>query len=214
MGRAARFGLAAVLMLVAAVGCDAQAEDKEAIRASWETIDEANKSSNGEVAAAHFTSGSLARYPRLIKLALDGKKAELDKLDAWDLSEVLRMRTLSTRKDLEGLDGRAYVVYATSKGWYSWGDGPPEECRGIRIAGDSAVVYFYSEGEQTGESGRFEREDGVWKFDEESWRPTFNGYVREAAMEEGVTMPEFLISLIEEQSGVTPPATIWSPMRK
>jgi hypothetical protein len=201
------------LTMVVLLGCDKQAPEKEAIRLSWRRIDQANEGKDGEAAASLFTAASIERYGPLIKLGLDGKKKELEGLDAWDLSEVFLMRMCATRKDLENLSPREYVVYATSQGWYVTGESQTAEPSRIRITGDKATVHFYDGGEPTGETGRFVREDGVWKWDEESWRAGFNSYVRLSAAEEGVTIPEFLIADIEGRTGRTAPRNIWDPMK-
>ncbi len=205
--------VASAVFLVPVTGCDKEAPEKEAIRLSWKRIDQANESKDGEGAASLFTASSIERYGPLIKLGLDGKKKDLEGLDPWDLSEVFLMRVCATRKDIEKLSPRDYVVYATSQGWYATGESQTAEPGKIRITGDKATVHFYDEGKPTGETGRFFREDGVWKFDEESWRPEFNSFVRVSAREEGVDVPEFLVSMIEDRTGKTAPKNIWDPMK-
>jgi hypothetical protein len=201
------------LTVVALVGCDKEAPEKDAIRLSWKRIDQANESKDGETAASLFTASSIERYRPLIKLGLDGKKKDLEGLDAWDLSEVFLMRICATRKELEALDPRAYVVHATSQGWYVTGESQTAEPGKIRITGEKATVHFYDGSKPTGDTGTFLKEGGVWKWDEESWRAGFNTYARLSAAEVGVTVPEFLIADIEDRTGKTAPKNIWDPMK-
>lgn len=201
------------LVLLAQSGCDKDAADKQAIRATYQRIHEANQGWDGETAPSLFSASSIARYERLLNQGLDGRKAELERLDPWDLSEVFLMRIRATRKELEGLSARGYVVFATSKGWYRQSEAFIDEPRRIRINGDRATVHFYFEGEPTGDKGAFVREDGVWKWDEESWRVGFNAYARAEAEGMGVPVHEYLVSTIEEESGKKAPANIWLPMK-
>lgn len=195
--------------------CDKDAPDKEEIQAVVDRIDEANENSNGEAAASLFTAESIARYGPVIKLGLDGKRKEIEALDAWDMFEVFLMRTHARRKDIQGLDPRSYVVYATSKGWYSGGDTTRSELRRIRImrSGEEAIADVYFDGEDAHTKLRFLREDGVWKLDENSWRAPFNRSIREMASDYEVTIPEAVMQLVEEQTGKKPPPTVWNPMR-
>jgi len=205
-----------VLGLIFLSACEKDGPDQEEIRGLVDRIDDANQNRNGEAAAASFTASSIARYPRLIKLALDGQRRQIEALDAWDMSEVLLMRTMARRKDIKDLDGRAYVVFATGRGWYRQDDPPTVELRSIRIlrGGNEALARaIYNGDTDTAETLRFAREDGVWKLDEESWRPSFNQYIRERAADDGISIVEAILQEIEEQTGTTPPATIWNPMR-
>jgi hypothetical protein len=203
----------ALVFGVAAGGCDEHAEDKEEIRANWAQMIAARDNSQGETAVSLVTAQSIATYERLLRLALDGQKKELEQLDALDLCEVLLIRIGGKRKDLEGLTPRQYFVYATNQGWYKSTEPVTIEPGKIRINGDRAFVHFYDGDEKTGETGVFLREDGVWKWDEESWRPGFNTWVRTMAEEEGVTIPEYLISMIEADHGKTAPKNVWMPMK-
>ena len=201
--------------LACLAGCDAHAADKEEMQSVVDRLDEANESGNGQAAAALVTAESIARYGPVLKLGLDGKRKEIEALDAWDMTEVFLMRTLSKRKDLKDLDARGYVVYATSKKWYATGDSTPTELRRIRLlrSGDEATARVYYDGEYSGAILRFLREDGVWKLDENSWRGTFNRYIAEMASESEVSIPEAIMQMIEEERGTKPPPTVWNPMR-
>ncbi len=203
----------AVAFAAAAASCDEYAEDKEEIRENWAKMIAARDAKQGEVAVSLITAESIAAYERLLKLALDGKKQEIEQLDAADLWEVLVIRICGKRKDLEKLTPREYFVHATNQGWYVSTEPVTIEPGKIRINGDRAFVHFYDGDEKTGETGVFLREDGVWKWEEESWRAGVNAYARAMADEEGVTVAEFLVSEIEADLGKTAPRNVWMPMK-
>lgn len=205
--------VAALLALLLALlsGCDAHAEDKAAIRLTMRQIEDANLASDGQMAASLFTAKSIERYPRLIQLAIHGTRSQLEALDAWDLDEVLRIRLLGNRKDYENLGAREYVAYATSKGWYVLPDYEYVELDRIAVNGDTGSAREVYTGEATGFRLRFERENGVWKFDEESWRQGYNDTIAELADDEGLTIAEYLLAELEASTGKTAPPDIWGP---
>ncbi|MFM9996540.1 MAG: hypothetical protein ACKVU4_12165 [Phycisphaerales bacterium] len=209
--------LVAACVFAVLPACEQEPPEADELRALVARIDAANQNADGATATASFTEGSIARYARRMELALNGKRKDVEALDAWDMSEVLRMRVRARRNDIEGLDPRAYVAFATSQGWYVQDESLQTELRSIRVSGDTAYATArYTDeygGEYESEMLTFRREDGVWKLDEDSWRGTFNRLTAERAADEGVSIAEALLMMIEEETGKPNPITVWSPMR-
>ncbi len=203
-----------VPVLALALGaCEKPNPETQAIRAVFASMVQANLNSDGETAAAVITASSSERYPPLVRLAINADRAELERLDAWDLSEVLLMRLLGTRGELEGLDGRGYVAFAAGRGWYAIDPGVEQTVDRVRVSGDTATARLLIDGEPTESFFTFRREDGVWKFDEESWRADYNAYIAEGADEAGVSIPEYIVQTLEEDHGREAPPSIWVPMK-
>ena len=146
-------GLLAALFLFA-FGCEPGGPDVEAIKLVWDQYDVANNTRDGELAASIFTDGTHAYYGRLLLQALDAPREQVLRLPLFDRSEILTMRHRATRAELEKLDGRAYVVFATRKGWYVSDPEDTEEVtlRRIRVTNDIASAQIVLGGTPTGNS--------------------------------------------------------------
>lgn len=209
----------AVASLVASLGgCkEEEAPESDEIRALMARYVGAANNRDGETAAASITAGSIAQYGKLIELGLNGKRKDVEALDAMDLYEVLLMRVCARRRDIEGLDARAYVVYSTSQGWYVDDESLTIEIESIKVYGDNAYAKaYFSDGFDKSLVGiplTFKREDGFWKIDENSWRGVFKQVAAERAQLDGVSLAQAVLSLVEEDTGKTAPITVWSPMR-
>lgn len=210
--------MAACLLALALAGCeDPHAEDKTAIRAAVKQLDDANEACDGEAAVAVMSSAALDQYSQIVQLALNGTEREVRGLKPTDLGQVIALRHRMTRKELEGMDGRAYQAFATSACWYS---GYGEEYAwatsmgAIRVVGDYAYVDIVDDrGRKTGYEGRFEREGGAWKINEFSFHPHTDALLYEDAEFEGMSIEELLIWMEEDDSGEPVGEEIWQPMR-
>ncbi len=208
-------GLLSTLFLFA-LGCEPTGPDVDEIRQVWDNYDKANNTRNGELAASIFTDTTHAYYDRLVKQALDAPREQVLRLPLVDRSEILMMRNRATRVELEKLDGRGYVVFATSKGWYV---SDPEETAtltlsGIRVTNDVASAQLVLDGTRSGNTVRFEKQGGAWKLDETSLFPFYSEVVAVAADDEGLSEDEWLIMAEEIEWGNTITDSIWEPLRK
>ena len=157
-------GLGALLLC----GCDDRAEDKEALRALFANVDTCYNSSDGVGVLALYTQSTFEYYDRLLPIILDGSREAVKELPPGYQYEVVLARLKSTRAQLAGLSGRQYMSMATRSGWYVI---PPEYRTNDTLGDfqflgqDEAWASIYTEGEKTGLSLCFRREDGVWKVD-------------------------------------------------
>ncbi|MFM9996355.1 MAG: hypothetical protein ACKVU4_11205 [Phycisphaerales bacterium] len=140
--------------LAFAPGCDAAvAED---IELTLTDMRSAADRQDGEAFVNLLAPESFDYYERVRKLALDASYARIDALTITEKLDILVMRNRCTRKQLEPLDGRGWVVYAIGEGWY---DGPrfDEESvheRNVTVRGTTAtleVVYKARQAHFTGE---------------------------------------------------------------
>lgn len=178
--------LAAVLFHTGtASGCDENSADAEAIQQVRTQYGEAVNTKNGKMAAELVTAASADRYRALVKVAIGGTRADLERLDAYDLREVLIARFNGDRREIEKLYGRAYIAYSTAKGWYGEYLREPDTLKGFKIKGDYATARI-DEQDSVVTTAAFWREEGKWRLDEESFRAGFNEYVSKAADAERV----------------------------
>src|SRR5262245_29571826 len=114
--------VAAALMACATgllAGCEQHTAEKGEIKRVFAASQDLKEQRDGEGLAEVYTAGSFERYDELIKLALDGDEKSVRALGPMDKIDVLRMRCRATRKELKGQDGRAFVEWACSGGWFA-----------------------------------------------------------------------------------------------
>lgn len=191
-------------------GCEDPGED---IKIVWADLERAWRQCDGPRAASLYSKDSIEWHARLIPIALDGTEAHVRGLGVHERDEVLHMRHLSTRAKLSAMDGRAYVAMQVTENW--WGDyGDSTELFDIKVSGETASARqrdddFVWEGRVY-----FQREDGQWKYD---WVRTSRedaGNVVATARLEGMTVDQYLLAQLAEQSGRPVGPEIWQPMKK
>lgn len=216
--------LVGVLFLGTGAGCEPKSADQKAIKSVWERHADANETSNGKAVVALSSKSTFEYYDRLLKLGLDGKPDQIKKLTPFEKAEIVLMRHRSTRAELRKLDGKGYIEYATSKGWYAFGNDPDDplnhQLGKIKVGGDGASawaeVFFFDDKGKKRKSDyaiKFFKEGGLWKLDETSvhlmWSHEYTRYAKEF----GKSEDEFIVWLEEFWSGQKVPDTIWQPMK-
>ena len=212
----------AALVMLACQGCkDPNAEDKAAIRRLMNEYHAANQERHGKAIVEMMTSETLRHYTELLRLGMDGAEAEIRRLGAFDRHEVFLMRTLATRKDLKGMDGRAYQIWATGQGWYvseedeldSWTDGMSDIK--VDLDGKGAWCYILEDHKRTRFMLRFVKGAERWQFEETSVYEYYDEWTKELAAEVGISQDDLLLDFIEESTGIEiDRKAIWKPMKK
>jgi hypothetical protein len=152
----------------------------------------------------------------VIKVALDGTKEEVQALGPTQRLEVLLIRLMAKRKDVERLDGREYCEFATSRGWYVT---PPLEqtndtLKKITVRGNNASGQLYSDGQKTGLTMRFVKQGGKWRFDEPDAVAQWDRTWQQAASLEGASVTKLILEELEVRTGKEVTDAIWKPMKK
>jgi hypothetical protein len=212
-----RHGLALVsLLFLILTGCDARSDDRKEMRAVFARLNECNRAADGDGIVDVFTKSSFARNEELVKLGLDGTASQVKALPPNDMMEVLRMRLRSTRPELARLDGRGYVRYATSNGWYVR---PPAELSDETLTGFTftkdareARAQVVSDGKKVPTRIHFIVEDNAWRYDEPEAMGEFDRDMHKWARQERMSIEELVLSLLEDELGKEIPSTVWDPM--
>lgn len=205
-------------IVCACSGCDAQAEEKQAIKQVVLDLEAAYAKNRGHDAAELILPSNLEYYGGMLKVALDGKRKDVEARPVYDRFEILFIRQKTTRKSMKGLDGRGYQTFATDQGWWSDAeyDSWTENMSRIKIDqdGTKAWAQIMEERKPTIYKLKFEKIDGKWRLDELSARE-YSGYVLEAAAKEmGMSINDFLVFAVEETLGEELRPDIWDPMPK
>lgn len=192
-------------------GCEQRTEDKRDIKMVMAALDTCNNTSDGKGILEVFNEASIERYGPLVKLALSAKASEIRALGPNEQMEVLRMRCRATKAEVAKMDGRQYVEFATSKGWYV----TPRENRttdtltDFEFKGDEARARLVSDDERTGVKLRFVKENGAWRYDEADAMPQYDRHIRAFVKEQGMTMDEWVEGVLAEELKKDFPKAAW-----
>ncbi|HZW09646.1 MAG TPA: hypothetical protein VFF69_07065 [Phycisphaerales bacterium] len=204
------------LFMILPAGCeDPQAAEKEAIRAALRQLDDANEARDGAAAVAVMSSRALEEYTRLVKIALDGSKTDVQTLSPLEMLQVIQMRHRMDRRQLAAMDGKAFQEYATGEGWNSGARARWEDTIGdISVAGDTAYAEVLgTDGGDSGVQGHFEREEGVWKVNHFSFMRVWDDELRRLALQYDIGLPEMIVRFEEMATLQQIRKSIWEPMR-
>jgi hypothetical protein len=197
-----------LLISILLPGC----EDPSApeIRASFDEINRLFDTREGEKAVALLAPPSIRQYDQWLPYARSATRDQIAALPAVDRAEILMMRHRLTRSELETLDGRAYLILGTNRGWFATDSNSADIQLGrIRVRDTTASAEIIDDGERSNATYNFELIDGVWRLDWVGIDALFNEWVAEAAAEYGVTEDEILVSQEEMDSGANVREDIW-----
>lgn len=212
--------LAMLAASVCGAGCDGLAAEKAAIRKCVTDLEAAYVGGQGHLAAELVTSECLDHYGKLLKVAMDGKRADVEKLSAFDRFEVLFIRHKSNRKSLKGLDGRGYQTFTTDQGW--WSDlnddttSLTKSMAGLKFdqSNTSAWCYIIEDRETTRFKVDFKKVNGAWKVNELSVRDYHSDVIERDAKMLKMPVNNYIITLIEDVTEEEVSAKVWDPMPK
>lgn len=190
--------------------CD-QAEAAE-VRATYDQINAAFNASDGKTVVSLLNQKSIDQYDRYTQLARTGTREQIKALPAAERSEIVTIRHRLTRSELEGLDGRGYIILATGRGWYAAGEyEEPMELGKIRFQGSSATADILIDGKPSGYYYDFDLIDGVWKLDWVRIDEFINWQIAAQAELSHMSEDAVIMQIESEQSGKKVPASIWDP---
>ena len=207
--------IAAISLLFLPACNNEHAQDEKDLAKLAESLDDFNNHSNGEGVAGIFSKNTFELYDRLLKVGLNGTAQQVRALPPAEQFEVLLMRIKGSRAEVAKLDGRGYVVYGTSKGWYitAFEDRTTDTLKHFKFSDTDATADLYSDGEKSGLRMRFVKEDGVWKIDETYFYDSLSAFITKNSREAGISVEEFLTLVLDDHLKGQVPDNPWQPMK-
>lgn len=209
-----------VKVLVLSSGCDKHREERAAIKQCLRDLSTAYQNRNGHQASELVTQGSLDYYGKLLKVALDGKREEVQAMNAFDQFEILTIRLKSSRASLKGLDGRGYQTFTTDQNWWSApdyeGESWADSMSTLQIDEQATKAWCYiTEGfKRTPFRMEFEKTNGKWRLNELTVREYFADAMKKEADSRRMPLDRFLLTALREEHDVPVTPKIWDPMPK
>ncbi len=220
-----------VIFAVFAQGCDKHSQDRAAINIVVDKLIEARDGGEGQKYSELIATESLEYYDRTLKLALNGKKADIVSLPFSQRYEILLIRLLGTRKELKGLDAKGYVAWSITGGLHEYMPSPEanlnlgqmifrkdeaycdltiatERKRRTKYGGTRTVV----EEAPSPYTLRFCLENGQWKFDQSTYSKALDLQIQKEIQQAEVKEDDALLYLLGKNTGEQVPANIWNGM--
>lgn len=124
------------------------------------------------------------------------------------------MRHRCTRKQLEQMTGRDWVVYSAEQGWMHTSNEYADLSIGaVTVRGNTAVGEIWVNGEKTKLNYAFVREGDAWKVDlteaNKAWDEAIETYARIYRTK----VDTMLLNMESGQTGERVSKKIWDPMR-
>lgn len=204
--------LLALVTLIMVPACDTGSADREAVRDAIEQYYTAYAANDGAKVVGLVTNSTIRWYDRMLSMGRDGTAQQIANLTSQEKWEILMMRNRNTKAQIKDMDGRAYFIHATSKGYYVNDDVKVDLPR-IRIMGTTAIAPVTIDGEDSDLEARFFKEDGSWKIDETTLYPVYCKWIELGARFERMTVEQFLIATEEDETGKKVRSDIWDRMR-
>jgi hypothetical protein len=202
--------LALLLFTLHLPACDrAQAEE---VRDAYDQINAAFDANDGKTVVALLNQKSIDQYDRYTELARTGTRDQIKALPAAERSEIVMIRHRLTRSELQGLDGRGWLVLATSRGWYASVSGEePLRLGRIRFQGSSATAEILIDHRLSGYYYDFDLIDGVWKLDWVRVDELTNRRIAAEAELSHTSEDNVILRWESDASGEKVPLSIWDP---
>lgn len=183
-----------VLVYISLAGCDEHASDREAIVASFYKLTEAAAAGDGAEFVKWISPDTFAYYDKMIKIALDAKKEEVERLAPFEKWDVFEIRGKASRAAISKLGGKKLLELACEDGWYSMVEPHVVKLTKWKFYEDEAYAqpsgFFYRV--RPGTWLRFVRHEGRWTFDQLSLKQNFDMAVEEDAQRDRIS-PDYAI---------------------
>lgn len=210
--------LALILSFLA--GCDPDAAEKKAIRATYTAIQDCELAGDGHGFAKLLTARSIPYYDRILEAANTYRAPQVAQLSAIERYIVLTVRHRIPLEERRSLDGRALLVRMISEGWNLNDEDESDNLLRlgeVRIKGEYARARVIYEGKSTGFWFEFIKENGhgqpdptgTWKLDDPSCDPFYNDTIAAFAREIGMSEDDAMVLAEERDTGRPVRPDIW-----
>lgn len=213
--------LASVALLLVLASCSPanqpggdEAEEGR-VREAFGRYKDAILEKEGEVAAALISAETLAYYEDMRRLAVTAGPAEIEGQSLGDRLIITLLRHEVGAEQLDGMSEDEVFILAVDRGMV----GTEETISAIDVGeitveGDTATGVAVSQGQPSGISWEFRREDGAWKIHFVELLELTDIALKQAASQSGLADTAFIFAVVESVSGRPVPADIWEKPKR
>jgi len=202
--------LIALTCALSVLGCKDTRREQQAIEECAKALADGINTKNGEMVASRLSQSTLSFYDRLLPIARKGTRAQVLALPSGERAEVIGMRYVMSKADLDKTTGRGWVVAGVTVGGFGVGECARENLGRIEVDGDLAKARVLINGESFVDTNdrpvcyEFVLEDGVWKLDESSLFDAYSAWYEDEAAFNGREINTFLVDDVARSYGASP----------
>jgi hypothetical protein len=167
---------------------------------------------DGKTAASLMSSGTVAYYAKLKKLALTATEKQLRAQPLGHQLSVLVLRATLPAKAVRSASATQLVVLAVDSGLISEAVVRTLSVGTVKVAGDVATATMQKNGADGPLDMVFNRESGRWRLNLLPLLESTETALRQAASQESLSPARFVDSTLERQIGPDRAAEAWRPI--
>lgn len=167
---------------------------------------------DGKTAASLMSSGTVAYYAKLKKLALTATEKQLRAQPLGRQLSVLVLRATLPAKAVRSASATQLVVLAVDRGLISEAVVRTLSVGTVKVVGDVATATMQKNGADGPLDMVFNRESGRWRLNLLPLLESTETALRQAASQEGLSPARFVDSTLERQIGPDRAAEAWRPI--
>jgi hypothetical protein len=213
--------LVVVAALVAVASCSPQPPAEQSgeearVREAFSQYKDALLHQDGEGAVTLVSAATLSYYEDMRRLAVNAGRPEIEAQSLSDRLFITMLRHEVGAAKLAGMSEEEEVfILAVDEGLVgAQGTIEAIDVGEITVSDDTATGEAMSQGQPTGISWEFRREDGAWKIHFVELLQLANVALEQAARESGLDETEFIFTLVESVSGRAVPRDIWEKPKR
>ncbi len=191
----------------------AGADDAAEIRRAFESCQAAILHAEGDKALEHVSKSTLQMYQECRDHALRADAIAVKALPLGKRMLVLQIRHYIGATALKTMDGEAVFIHKIDQDWMGERGSTPRGLEGIEVTGQQATARLTVNGQWLGQVFHFVKEDGKWKIDLLAIENAREAKIQQTIRHIGTTENQFLLSILESQSGREVTDAIWEPLK-
>lgn len=166
---------------------------------------------DGVTATTHVTQNTIDYYDEILDLIKYGTKEEVKNRRLIDRMTILIIRHEHAEQTRNLKDGKELLEYSIGEGLVG-SEIANFSIASVEFVGDEAYIKIQTPDGVAPQKMRFNAEGGRWKMDIVSIIPLTNTLLADYLKQNEVSEDEFLLLMLESNSGIKPTEKIWEPL--
>lgn len=187
--------------------------DKKNISRTFTDYQSAILNKNGLYAVDYLSKDTFDYYSALLQATKNASKSEVLNMRIGDRFTILMLRHSFEPSMILGLkDGKDLVTFSIDHGLIGADGAARVSIHSIKTYDNTAFVEVKTDDGVSPFKYQFKKEDGLWKMDLASVMPEVSALLEHTVSISNMTESEFILSVLQDQTGINPTEKIWDPL--